>query len=637
MNTLISLVMIVSDINNFHFALKNITSQSLINWELFLIFKSKDLNIITPLSDSRIHIVERKDETSLINCLLTLFPHFEGDLIAILNSSDIQHHKRLERQSSFMKQNSSLSICSCLELPLTSKSKLKNTSNDSNNFITANEIDFATLGGYVPLDIYTFMMQKSFLLSITKFLLNYSLDTELDFILYLLRYTSIEKIPEVLYYFRNARIPYPESIMMDNSLNSSNKISIFNTNKCIEYRNYLYEAIIKDSNISILNNDIKYNILVIIDSLNIGGTETYIFTISMALRNFGIYTYILTSGGVLEDLFVQNNIPVLKINLRQTKNEPQSYWGLINYIREIIAKYNIKLIQFHLPNDIPLCCDLKKFLDIPIILTLHGTFYSKDLIKNYSIYISKIIFVSKEVETFYSHCLPNDDKVSYSLIPNTIEPYVCAQSTNFLHKLLNLPNDGRIILYCSRLSSGKAPAAIMFLKSFEKITCNDPNLYAVILGDGDSKILIDSYAKTINSLYKAKRVFVLGAVYNVNDYYSDSILVIGTGRVALEAMNCSKPVITLGLNGLVEIVNENNISDMICTNFGDHTSKANTKNLGIYSEYLTQSITYLLNNTKFCESLGRWCKGYCNKNLNLINTAHSISKLFDDLLNLSDI
>ena len=113
--------------------------------------------------------------------------------------------------------------------------------------------------------------------------------------------------------------------MMDNSLNSSNKISIFNTNKSIEYRNYLYKAIIKDSNINILNNDIKYNILVIIDSLNIGGTETYIFTISMTLRNFGIYTYILTSGGILEDLFVQNNIPVLKINLSQTKNEPQSY------------------------------------------------------------------------------------------------------------------------------------------------------------------------------------------------------------------------------------------------------------------------------------------------------------------------
>ena len=101
MNTLISLVMIVSDISNFHFALKNITSQSLINWELFLIFKSKDLNIIRPLSESRIHIVERKDETSLINCLLTLFPHLKGDLIAILNSSDIHHHKRLRETKFF--------------------------------------------------------------------------------------------------------------------------------------------------------------------------------------------------------------------------------------------------------------------------------------------------------------------------------------------------------------------------------------------------------------------------------------------------------------------------------------------------------------------------------------------------------
>lgn len=634
MDTLISLAMIVDHVNSFNMVLTNIRSQSLKNWELFLLIKSKDLISIEPLNDNNIKIVELASDANLANCLLSILPSFKGDLIVILNSSDINHYKRLEIQSSFMKKDKSISICSCLEMPLYNQSNLSRDSDDSNKFIKKDEIDFAVLGGYIPLDVYTFMIRKDFLIPLSNFFPNHNLDTNLDLILFFLNYTAIEKVPEVLYYFKNPRIPYPENIIMDNSLNSLNKISVFNRNKSIEYRTFISEAILKNSDITISNTTIKYTLLVIINNLSVGGTETYILTIVKALRSFGIYTYILTSGGILEDLFLKNHISVLKANFNENQFDNIDYCNTVKHIVEIVNSYNIKLIQFHLPDDIHLASRLNKYLNVPIVLTIHGTFFPKDIIKNNLIYFSKIIFVSSEVQNYYCDIITSNNKSSYSVVPNAIEPSIYKNQNNFIHKLLSLPKDSNIIIYCSRLSPSKAPLAITFLRSFEKIAYTNDNVYALIIGEGSDKILIDSYSQTINSLYSHKKVFVIGAVFNVLDYYSNSTFVIGTGRVALEAMSSSKAVISLGLNNSPNIVTRNNISEIISSNFGDHCSKIPTAAKGIYSETLTNDINYLLNNPLQCKIIGSWGKNYCNENLNIFTSTKYITEIFNNILNI---
>lgn len=623
MNNIISLVIIVDNIDNFHKVLTNINSQSIKNLELFILVKSKYLTSIKLLQDTKLKIIEMNDTDTLISYLISIISNSKGDLFTILNSSDINHYKRFEIQSYFMKENPSFSICSCLELPLFTDSNLLINSYDSNKFAKENEIDFAVLAGYIPLDLYTFMIRKDFFISLSKFLPNYNLDSELDLILYFLRYTSIEKIPKVLYYFKNSRIPYKENIIMDNSLNSLNKISIFNRNKSIEYRNFLSQAVLKNSNIAVIDIIIKYNILIIINNLSVGGTETYILSISTALRNLGIYTYILTTGGILEDLFIKNNIPVLKVNF--------STGYSIESISKIVSNFNIKLIHLHLPNDLHLSYTIYEYLNIPIVLTIHGTFYPKNIIKDYYKYLSKIIFVSEESQNYYLDIISNNNSL-YSLIPNSVNTPLCTNTNKFLHELLSIPTNGKVILYCSRLSPSKAALAITFLKSFEEIASNVDNIYALIIGEGSDKILIDSYAKNINSTYSNKRVFVIGAVYNILDYYCDSYFVVGTGRVALEAMSCSKTIVSLGLNNSPVIVSENNILNIISNNFGDHYCEIQTKRLGSYSKNLTDIFNYLINNPSECELIGNWGNNYASSNLNIKNSSNHIAKIFDDIL-----
>lgn len=633
MNIKISLVMLVNNVDVLNLKLKNILSQSISDWELFLIVDSDNFPFIDYLYDSRFYLINVKNYTSFLDCILNLLPLLNGSLICFLNSFDMDHYKRLEIQSSFMYENKDLFISSSLEIPLVNNPISNMGSDNSNLFVTNTEIDFAVLGGYVPLDIYTFMIKKDFLILISKFTSNYILENELDFILFFLRYTQIEKVPEILYFFKNQRVPYAESINMDNSSTSSNKISIFNKYKSIEYRNYISNALIETSKLPLSNNvaDFKYNTLVIIDDLNVGGTETYILTLSNALRKLGIFTYIVTSGGVFLDLFIQNNIPVIKLNLGLYKQGFSSCQSILASLCDIISKYSIKLVQIHTPNDIPLCSLLKNIIDIPIVVTIHGIYYPKEIFEKHSASISHFIFVSTEAKNFYINYFPSNN-ILYSLIPNAIESNVILPKNNYLHSLLNIPSKGKIILYCSRLSSGKAPLALIVLNSFEKIAAENEDVYIVILGDGDSKIQIDLLSENLNSCYSNKRIYILGSVYNVNDYFSDSAFIIGTGRVALEALNCSKAVIALGFSKYLGIVSPSNISNIIDTNFGDHISTTTNNPSLDYSESLTNDILYLLNNPIECKNLGLWGEDYCIKNLNLSKTSIKISTLFDDIL-----
>lgn len=52
-------------------------------------------------------------------------------------------------------------------------------------------------------------------------------------------------------------------------------------------------------------------------------------------------------------------------------------------------------------------------------------------------------------------------------------------------------------------------------------------------------------------------------------YYAADVIV-GTGRVALEAMACAKPVVAAGVAGYCGVVKPQNIDKVIQCHFGDH-------------------------------------------------------------------
>lgn len=103
-------------------------------------------------------------------------------------------------------------------------------------------------------------------------------------------------------------------------------------------------------------------------------------------------------------------------------------------------------------------------------------------------------------------------------------------------------------------------------------------------------------------------IHIVGAKYNVNDYYLSSDIVVGTGRVALEAMSCSKPVIAIGNTGYVGIVSKENQDIQWQHYFGDHGSVNELNLTSIYKD-----IKYLVQYHKARNRIGKWNYNWCKE------------------------
>ena len=603
----LSVILIIFNDNNIHNTLNSINNQTFTNWEVFIITLKKSFTI-TEAKNNKYHIIEIDNKSSIFNILIPLSASLPGNFITFINDCDINDPKRFEKQISFMNSNNSINICSCLETPLYNDMYKKQVLTESNNFINSDHINSVISASYVPLDLYTFVFRKSFLIKICCYSNYYFFNSELDLILYFLRFEKISKLPEILYYVNEPRLPYDECVNYCESANTTNKLAIFNKNKVLDNQCFFNEIINSKKELLTCHIKYKYTIIAILNTINIGGTESYVINLANKLKKENIQLCILTNQCFSRELFIFYNIPLYILNLNNI-DELKNTLLTIN---------NIKLIQIHMEKDISLSPIIKSILNVPIILTIHGIYYSDKEINTFLSYIDEIIFVSEYAKKYYNNLIKKLSFSKYITIPNGIENSIdkCTKK-NILRESLGISENSIIVLYCSRLSFNKSKLAILFLKSFYKIACKNKNIFAVIIGNGDYMLSIDRLCRKINKNLINKKIFVLGNKFKILDYYSDSDLIIGTGRVAIEAMSLGKAVISFGLNGDVNIINQNNIKKMINSNFGDHSFNPKKINDELIINDLSTFMNILIHSNEKRKKLGFWNQSYIKKYLTL--------------------
>lgn len=585
--------------------LKSIYNQTFNNWNLFIL-TNKNYSELFNISKDRYHIIKVTKENFSFNALILLAALIPGDYITFINNGDIIEPERFEKQISFMNFNN-INISSCLEGIISDDIYEKNIINDSNKFITGHSINEAIKASYVPLDLYTFILKRDFLYKIYPYAVHYVFSCELDLILYFLRFENISKIPEILYYAKDLRLPYNECIDYYEAPDTTNKLALFNQNKVLDNQEYFNE-IINSKETFLYPAKFKHSIIVILNSAGIGGTESYIIELANKLKKHNIQLCILTGRCFNKELFIFHHIPIYIVNLNDERQ-----------LTDILKKIsNIKLIQIHMEKDMLLCPMLKSILDVPIILTIHGIYYSHKIISRFLSYIDEVIFVSEYAKKYYENLIPPLSSKKYEVIPNGIETSMHSYKKKIsLRKLLNIPEDSIIFLYCSRLSFNKSKLALFFLKSFKHIARRYKHAYAVIIGNGSNASAIEYLSRKINKSLNNKRIFLLGNKFNISDYYLGSDIIIGTGRVALEAMSLGRPVISFGSNGTVNMVNSSNIDMLIKSNFGDHSFKDIKFNSKTIINKLTIYFNMFADSSILRRNIGLWNKSLVKKHLSL--------------------
>jgi glycosyltransferase involved in cell wall biosynthesis len=363
------------------------------------------------------------------------------------------------------------------------------------------------------------------------------------------------------------------------------------------------------------------NVLVIAKNLDIGGTQTHIRALSKQLLQYGHKVIALSAGGNLVKNFQEDGIEhhylVQNLNVDQLKKSrinPRSFnsaLDLINLINLVflplgvvqavrIAQHKkIHLIHSHTTLAFVVSLLTAKILGIPSVITLHnyrGMSLSLPFIfKN----TDKIIVISKEIE---EKILDLDiDPKKITVIPNMIEV-----DNTFVTEPppLNIPDirsESVKIVTVSRLDLYKTDVPQNLLVTAERILNQYPkrDIQIIIVGGGSELAKLQTLGDQINQRLGRQAIVFTGFRKDAIHIISHADIVLGSGRVVLEAMALGKPTIVASAQ-FGGILDDKTFTQLAQYNFSGRNSTEKTSTGNIY-----QAIITLLENNEYRFSVGK--------------------------------
>lgn len=175
-----------------------------------------------------------------------------------------------------------------------------------------------------------------------------------------------------------------------------------------------------------------------------------------------------------------------------------------------------------------------------------------------------------------------------------------------------------LVMQVGRLSHQKNP--LMFIEGASRIINQIPDCQFVLIGDGPLKYEVERY---IQDLGIKRKIFCLGWQENANELMAQADIITLTSRweglphVLLEAMLCSKPIVTTQVNGCSELVIHGVTGYVVPTN-----------NVDLWVEYVLD----LLQDHKKSTKMGELGNARLKQEFSLQQMISKIEVLYDKLI-----
>jgi glycosyltransferase involved in cell wall biosynthesis len=318
------------------------------------------------------------------------------------------------------------------------------------------------------------------------------------------------------------------------------------------------------------------NILLVIKRFDFGGAENHVCDLANFLTIHGHKVVVAGRKGRQ----TKNILPNVKfINIYLT-----DFLLPINVLHLVylVFKYKIKVIHCHQRLAIVAGGYVGLATGRKVVATIHGRTRHDLRSKLSRCLIHRIIFVSRFV---YEHAIKKY-KLSQKavLIPNGIT----IKETN----RLMVPYR---ICHISRIDS----AHFWFIK--EMITAvlpllinKFPQIEFYVIGDGSKIFEINELAIDANQRFKREVCKIVGYTATPSYYYQSANLILGVGRVALEACASAAPIILVNSKRFGGLLTQKNYNALKCNNFVDVSATSPTL------EIMIKSIEFVFANQKDC-------------------------------------
>jgi glycosyltransferase involved in cell wall biosynthesis len=235
-------------------------------------------------------------------------------------------------------------------------------------------------------------------------------------------------------------------------------------------------------------------------------------------------------------------------------------------LRNLIKRLQIDVVHAHSRASSWVCYFATKGSGVPFISTVHGRQHLHKYKRNSDVYGARVIAVCENIKLhLVGEMGMNAAKIS--VIPNGMNfPELLTETESVLPQW-----NGVTLCIPGRTTGPKGDrTGLIISKILPSLFQKHPDFRVVIVG-GDLTDLNLSFQQawiSLASQYPQQCIWV-GFVNNLKDYVASSQIVIGSGRVAIEAIAADIVTLSFGESCYNGIVNTNTISEAMASNFGD--------------------------------------------------------------------
>jgi glycosyltransferase involved in cell wall biosynthesis len=298
-------------------------------------------------------------------------------------------------------------------------------------------------------------------------------------------------------------------------------------------------------------------ILFIANHLNVGGISSYLLTLAGGLKQKGHQVYLASSGGELEDKFIQAGITFFKVPLK-TKNEISlkiffSFWKLKKLIRE----FNIDLIHSHSRTTQVLGDLLGRSLARPHIFTCHGFFKPKISRRIFGCWGQRVIAISQQVK---EHLIIDFklDESKISVVNNGIDTKYFGDFSARDNLRGELGSQADFLVgIIARLSDVKGHTYL--IQAMPEVIKKFPSVKLLIIGRGRMQ---EALIRQANGLALKDSVLFIPEVKNTKDLLAAMDIFVmpslqeGLGLALMEAMAQGIAVVGAAVGGIKTLIQD---------------------------------------------------------------------------------
>ena len=305
-------------------------------------------------------------------------------------------------------------------------------------------------------------------------------------------------------------------------------------------------------------------VLHILPMNKMSGAERMALLMCKNLKSFE--PIVVCGGDTLKKVFEDNGIKSYSVKFSNKK-----LLTVANELKSIIKENNIKIVHAH-DNNASLSAYLTKRifrLDIKVVSHIHSCYpwlkengINKKLDKHLRPKYDINIFCGNEVYNFYinnsDYIKQETTKILSNAVDITMNRNIKSYDKDKLKELYKIPKNRTVLGFIGRLCDIKGIIPFINEVSKSREQFNDSVILLVGSGDQEDEIkrlineldlnylfILTGFQEEVNKFYKIIDIFFLSSRYE------------GLPMVILEAMAFSKPIISMNVGGIGEVIRDN--------------------------------------------------------------------------------